>query len=116
MSSVKLACPVRSGGSSLRNTLFPMYRRAVSVTPRLLVCGFRGSCRLLQFQEVLSGVHGVLVLDQELRDRPVLLGLDLVEALHHLDQADGVPRRDGRTLLDAALAVGGRAPGDGTGR
>src|SRR4028118_859603 len=115
MSSVKLRSPVGSGGSSLRNTLFPMYRRAVSVTPRLLVCGLGGSCRSLQFQEVLTCVHGVLVLYQELRDGPVLLGLDLVEALHHLDQADGVPLRDGRTLLDVELAVGVRAPVEGTG-
>src|ERR687893_913726 len=120
MSSANSACPVRSAGSSLRSTLLPMYRRTVSVTPRLLVFGLWGSssgllCRLLQFQEVLPGVHGVLVLDQELRDRPVFLGLDLVEAFHHLDQADGVPRRDGRALLDVELAVGVRAPVEGAG-
>src|SRR5215212_184353 len=34
MLSVQLACPVKNAGSSLRGTLFPMYRRAVSVMPR----------------------------------------------------------------------------------
>src|SRR3712207_2116152 len=92
ISSARSPCPFRGAGSSLHSTLLPMYRRTVSVTPRLLVFGLWGSslgllCRLLHFQEVLPGVHGVLVLDQELRDSPVLPGLDLVEAFHHLDQA-----------------------------
>src|SRR5918998_2221407 len=116
MSSVKSACPVRSAGSSLRSTLLPMYRRIVSVTLRLLLSVVLGSsCRLLHLQQVLPGVDSVLVLDEDFRYGAVLFRLNLVEALHHLDQADGVPRRDLGALLDVELAVRVGAPVEGAG-
>src|SRR4028118_1065702 len=108
ISSVKLVCPVRSAGSSLRGTLLPMYRRAVSVMPRPPISFVL--LWLVHLQEVLARVHGGLVLDEEPGDRAVLLGLDLVEGLHHLDQAEGVTRRDALAPLDVEVAVRVRAP------
>src|SRR5215210_7955492 len=116
MSSVKVARPARSAASSLRGTLLPLYRRAVSVMRRPPL-PLRPSLAdlLLQLHEVLPGIHGILVLDEELRDGALFLRLDLVERLHHLYEADRVARGDGVTLLrvDVALRVGSTVEGAG---
>src|SRR3712207_2672853 len=111
MSSVKLLRPARSAGSSLRSTLFPMYRRTVSVMPRpprLSRNPLPSSSLLyflLQLYEILARVHGLLALDEKLGDGALFLGLDLVEGFHDLDQADGVSSRDLVALLDVGVAL-----------
>src|SRR5215207_2570946 len=104
MSSVKVARPVSSAGSSLRGTLLPMYRRAVSVMRRPPLGPFFVN-PLLQLHEILPGIHGILVLDEESGNGAVFLGFDLVEGLHHLDQADRVARGDGVPFLHVKIAL-----------
>src|SRR5215211_8833733 len=141
MSSVKLLCPVRSVGSSLRGTLFPMYRRAISVMARPppssrnpLTSSSHFHCAprrplilperpitkvspdiLLHLYEILARVHGLLVLDEKPGDGALFLSLDLVERFHVLDQADGISCRDLVALLDVevALWVGTAVEGSG---
>ena len=60
-------------------------------------------------------VHQILVLDQESHDAPAGVAVDLVEALHDLDQADYVARLDDvalarRTGLPAGWAAGRTCP------
>src|ERR671911_124809 len=110
ISSVNVVWPVRSAGSSLRGTLFPMYCRAVSVMPASFVAPFfrerlSNAGHLLQLHDVLARVHGLLVPDEELRDGAVVFGLHLVEGLHHLDQAHGVPGRDAVALVDVEITL-----------
>src|SRR5918995_2688039 len=63
---------------------------------------------LLQLHEILPGIHGILVLDEEFRDGAFFLRFDLVEGFHHLNQTYRVARGDGVPLLrvDIALRVG----------
>src|SRR5215212_7573403 len=60
---------------------------------------------LFQLHEILSGIHGILVLDEEFRDSAVFLRFDLVERFHHLDQADRVACGDGVPLLHVEIAL-----------
>src|SRR5262245_10470095 len=48
----------------------------------------------LDLGQGLAGHHRVLIVHQERDDLAGDVGLDLVEALHHLDEADGVTGRD----------------------
>ena len=77
--------------------------------------GIRVFIPLLQFQEILSSVDGIFVLDEEPGDSAILLGLDLVEGFHHLDQADGVAGGDLVSFFSVKFALGVGAPVEGTG-
>src|SRR5215213_8790077 len=118
MSSVKLLCPVRSVGSSLRGTLFPMYRRAISVMARPpsssrnpltssshFHCAPRSPLNLPEqpVSEVCPGI--LLVLYEKPGDDALFLSLDVVERFHDLDQADGISGRDLVALLDVGVAL-----------
>src|SRR5688572_11818604 len=48
----------------------------------------------LDLGQGLAGHDGILVVDQELHDLAGDIGLHLVEALHHLDEADHLAGRD----------------------
>src|SRR5215208_4356102 len=87
--------------------LAPQVRRKQEIAADSLGC-LRGGRSLFQLYEILARVHSLLVLDEEPGDRAVLFRLDLVEGLHDLDQADGVPSRDAVALLhvDFTLRVG----------
>ena len=58
----------------------------------LQVDGTRVRCQVdsAQLDQVLTGLHRILVLDEEAFDNAVLVALDLVEALHDLDETEDV--------------------------
>ena len=79
-----------------------MDRRAVSVMRRPPLRPYFVDL-LLQLHEILPGIHGILVFDEEFGDGAVFPGFDLVEGLHHLDQANRGARGDGVTFLPGNL-------------
>src|SRR5919108_1584626 len=79
-------------------------------------CGWRsGPCASLAAQrdQVLTGLHRILILDEEALDYTVLVALDLVEVLHHLDQADDVSACDAVSLVHERIVVGAGAAVEG---
>src|SRR6218665_256469 len=84
-------------------------RRAIS--PRLATRIFLNMRDgLFDDEQRLTVLDGLAVLAQDLRDRAGLVGLDLVEDLHGLDDADRLPFLDRAADLPHGLGPGaGRA-------
>src|SRR6266581_2944417 len=84
-----------------------------AISPRLAM---RTLCiapaRLARFEgdDVLARVHEILVLDQEAGDSPLRVALDLVEALHDLDEADDVAGLHLVALAHVRVGRGVRSP------
>ena len=66
--------------------------------------------RRLERDDVLAGVHEVLVLDQEAGDPALRIAHDLVEALHDLDQSDDVAGLHLVALVDVRIGLRVRPP------
>src|SRR5512137_3224301 len=71
-----------------------------AISPRLATSTFLNMTppRLgrLDAEELLAELHRGRVQDEDLRDLPVHLGLDLVHELHRLDDAEDLPLLDRR--------------------
>src|SRR5687768_8516038 len=64
-----------------------------AISPRLAIRSrFMCSCAVLDDGDRLAGAHLLVCLDQELDHRPGHAGIDRMEVLHDLDEADGVVR------------------------
>src|SRR4051794_1438371 len=69
-----------------------------------------GSRAVVDDGDGLARLHAVLALDQELDQRAGDLGVDVLEVLHDLHQADGVAARHLSAGLDERVAAGIGAP------
>src|ERR671925_785575 len=102
----------RSAVECAATALMPSSRQArrirSAISPRLAIRIFcsTGALRRLDDEQRLVELHGLLVLHQDLGDDARDVGLDLVEHLHRLDDADRLTLLDRLTDLDERLGPG----------
>src|SRR6516164_4701083 len=81
--------------------LIPISRQArwmrSAISPRLAIrtlSNIAGGAGLLDDHQRLAELHRLRIVDQHLRQRAGLGGLDGIEGLHRLDDQQGLPGRD----------------------
>src|SRR5260221_13226709 len=100
-----------SASEWIATVLMPISRQArwmrSAISPRLAISIFSNMDGLLDQEERLSVLHGLAVLDQDRLHGPRLVAFDLVQELHRLDDAQGLPLGDRLADLDEGWSAGG---------
>src|SRR5215213_6642837 len=102
-SSANRTCRACSSASEYTATvLMPSSRHAmmmrIAISPRFAIRIFLNIG--LDGEKALPVLHGLAVLDVDLDDLPVVLGVDLVHQFHRLDNAKHLPLLDGGADID----------------
>src|SRR5262245_362043 len=84
-----------------------------AISPRLATSSFTAAASRLEQEQQLAELGRVRILEADGPHHPGLLGDDLVEELHRLDQAERLARLDPLALLDERGLVRGGAPVEG---
>src|SRR5688572_21114917 len=108
-SSANRTCSACSSASEYTATvLMPSSRQAmmmrIAISPRLAIRIFLNIG--LYGKQPFYILHGLAVLDINLDDVSVVLGVDLVHQLHRLDDAQHLPLLDGRAHIDERRRIG----------
>src|SRR3954470_24590387 len=90
--------------TSTRENIVRELRRSRSSAPSQGVQ--RSAVDGLEFEEELSELHGLRVVDEDRPDNPVHVGLHLVHQLHRLEDAQRLPRADVLPLLHERRRAG----------
>src|SRR5262249_5488245 len=85
---------MNSAPPSTSSASISSFGRGKTASRRVMALGFIRFSSVAKGEHVLPGVDRILVLDEKAVDDAVLVGLDLVVGLHHLDEADHVAARD----------------------